>query len=99
MTNINSKGLTKLEGRIRINAHYFEEGNVQLNSTFNENDEINVTEPDVTAEVLINTIKKHENDFQERLNKFYVDMHNKTFKNMRRYLILYCYITIKIHKT
>ena len=33
----------KIEGRIRLNVHYFEDGNVQLNSTFNEQAEVEVT--------------------------------------------------------
>ena len=41
--SVNKKGSTKLEGRIRINVHYFEDGNVQLNSTFNEQGEVDVS--------------------------------------------------------
>merc|ERR1712154_285371 len=41
--SVNKKGSTKLEGRIRINVHYYEDGNVQLNSTFNEQGEVDVS--------------------------------------------------------
>lgn len=41
--SVNKKGSAKLEGRIRINVHYFEDGNVQLNSTFNEQGEVDVS--------------------------------------------------------
>eukprot|EP01084_Bolivina_argentea_P252566 423943_1 len=84
--NVNKKGSTKLEGRIRINVHYFEDGNVQLNSTFNENGEVDVSDPAATSEVVINTIQTLENDFQKKLDQFYVQMHDSTFKNMRRFL-------------
>eukprot|EP01083_Nonionella_stella_P036055 98389_1 len=84
--NVNKKGIAKLEGRIRIAVHYFEDGNVQLNSTFNEAGEVNVSDPGTTADVVIKTIQSLENDFQKRLDQFYVQMHDSTFKNMRRFL-------------
>ncbi|ETO11551.1 hypothetical protein RFI_25825 [Reticulomyxa filosa] len=118
---LGKKGPTKLEGRIRLKVHYYEDGNVQLNSTFNETGEVEVSveffflkhfvslsaspfflgatkkfkknvfeiirenDPSSTATALINTIRTLENDFQLRLEKFYVQMHDSTFKNMRRY--------------
>jgi len=84
--SVNKKGKTKLEGRIRINVHYFEDGNVQLNSTFNEQGEVDVSDPEATAENVLDTIKNLENDFQKKLDSFYVQMHDSTFKNMRRFL-------------
>ena len=84
--SVSSKGTTKLEGRIRLNAHFFEDGNVQLNSTFTENGEVDISDAATTAERVINTITTLENDFQLRLDKFYVQMHDSTFKNMRRYV-------------
>jgi len=83
---LGKKGSTKLEGRIRLNVHYYEDGNVQLNTTFNETGEVEVSDPAGTATALINTIQTLENDFQLRLEKFYVQMHDTTFKNMRRFL-------------
>lgn len=84
--SVSDKGKTKLEGRIRLNVHYFEDGNVQLNSTFNEVGEVEVSDFNSTATNVINTISTLETDFQERLEKFYVQMHDSTFKNMRRFL-------------
>ena len=84
--SVSDKKTTKLEGRIRLNVHYYEDGNVQLNSTFNENGEVDVGDPAATAKAVINTIQTLENDFQSRLEKFYVKMHDSTFKNMRRYV-------------
>mmetsp|Transcript_7829 Transcript_7829/g.12844 ORF Transcript_7829/g.12844 Transcript_7829/m.12844 type:complete len:293 (+) Transcript_7829:153-1031(+) len=85
--NVSKTGSTKLEGRIRINVHYFEDGNVQLNSTFTEQGEVDVTgDHATTAEGVINTISTLESDFQKRLDQFYVTMHDSTFKNMRRFL-------------
>ena len=35
---------------------------------------------------MINTIQTLETDFQKKLDQFYVQMHDSTFKNMRRFL-------------
>ena len=43
MTNVAKNGKVELEGRIRLNVHYYEDGNVQLNSNFNEKAQIQVT--------------------------------------------------------
>jgi capping protein alpha len=84
--DVSAKTSTKLEGRIRLNAHFFEDGNVQLNGNYTENGEVDISDPETTAEAVINTITTLENDFQLRLDKFYVQMHDSTFKNMRRFL-------------
>lgn len=76
----------KIEGRIRLNVHYFEDGNVQLNSTFNEQAEVEVSDPSSTAECVISKITELETAFQKKLDGFYVQMHDSTFKNMRRFL-------------
>jgi capping protein alpha len=80
------KGKAKLEGRIRLNVHYFEDGNVQLNTTFNENGDIDISDVKKTATTIINTIQTLENDFQQRLDRFYQQMHDSIFKNIRRAL-------------
>ena len=41
--SVEKTGTTKLEGRIRLNAHFFEDGNVQLNSNFTENAEVDIS--------------------------------------------------------
>jgi len=58
---LGKKGSNKLEGRIRLNVHYYEDGNVQLNSTFNETGEVEVSDPASTATALI----KHYPNFGE----------------------------------
>jgi len=84
--NVSDKKTTPMEGRIRLNVHYYEDGNVQLNSTFSEKGEVDVSDVETTAKAVINTVQTLETDFQQRLEKFYVQMHDSTFKNMRRFL-------------
>jgi len=84
--SIAKAGTAKLDGRIRLNVHYFEDGNVQLNSNFGEEAQLEVTDPEETADALLSIIQNLENDFQKKLDQFYVQMHDTTFKNMRRFL-------------
>lgn len=85
-TNISKHGKVALTGRIRLNVHYYEDGNVQLNSSFNEKAEISISSAEETADNMISTIRDLETDFQKKLDQFYVQMHDSTFKNMRRFL-------------
>mmetsp|Transcript_48712 Transcript_48712/g.59921 ORF Transcript_48712/g.59921 Transcript_48712/m.59921 type:complete len:290 (+) Transcript_48712:122-991(+) len=82
--NVSKKGKTQIDGRIRLNVHYFEDGNVQLNSVFKESSNINISDIDATAKTVFKEIAKLESGFQQRLEKFYIDMKDKSFKKMRR---------------
>jgi len=84
--NVSEQKTVQMEGRIRLNVHYYEDGNVQLNSTFNEKSEVDISNVETTAKAVINTVQTLETDFQQRLEKFYVQMHDSTFKSMRRML-------------
>jgi len=84
--SVSEKGTANMEGRIRLNVHYYEDGNVQLNTTFTEKGEVEISDVDATAKAVVNTIQTLETDFQQRLDKFYGQMHDSTFKNMRRFL-------------
>lgn len=77
----------KLEGRIRLNAHFFEDGNVQLNCNYTQTGELDIDDDvEASATRVVKTIATLENDYQERLDKFYVQMHEATFKHLRRFL-------------
>jgi len=72
---------------IKINVHYFEDGNVQLNNSHNENLRINVTgDAAETAKNVVDAINKFEDEYQSTLEDMYVSMHTTTFKQMRRFL-------------
>lgn len=84
--SVSQTGETKLEGRIRLNVHYYEDGNVQLNSTLNEGCDVRIGNADDTAVNVVKNIQVLESKFQKRLDEFYVQMNKSTFKNMRRFL-------------
>ena len=69
-----------------VNVHYFEEGNVQLNTLFEREVDVNVDDPESTAEEVVGIIKDFENGFQKKMAEMYQNMNSKTIKSMRRVL-------------
>jgi len=83
---VGSTGENEIKGSIKINVHYFEDGNVQLHTSLDKAAKINVTgDADATANEIVKAIGKIESDFQAQLEEMYVNMHHKTFKAMRRF--------------
>jgi len=83
--HVERQGQAELKGSIKINVHYFEDGNVQLHSTLEKAMNINVSNEDATAKEVAKAIEKIETDFQVQLEDMYVNMHRTTFKAMRRF--------------
>jgi len=84
---VSNAGKAEMSGRVRINVHYFEDGNVQLNTDFSPDGiSVNVGDPASTAKEIAEAISKAETQFHEKLEMFYVNMHSETFKGMRRIL-------------
>jgi len=75
-----------LTGNIRINVHYYEDGNVQLNTNCNKKDTVQALKPDSFAEALAKAIGQHEGDLQVQLEQNYDKMNSSTFKALRRQL-------------
>jgi len=71
---------------IRLNVHYYEDGNVQLNTNTNKKDTVQALKPESFAEVLVKAIQQHEGDFQNQLEQNYEKMNSTTFKALRRQL-------------
>lgn len=87
--NVDRQGQAELKGSIRINVHYFEDGNVQLHANVNQAAKVNVTaKEDETGGSIAASIAKIENDFHGHLEEMYVKMHTQTFKQMRRFYTL-----------
>lgn len=84
--NCKEKGTTNAKAATKVQVHYFEDGNVQLHAAIERALKINVTDEASTASALVKLLQKMESDYQASLEEMYVDMHDTTFKAMRRFL-------------
>jgi len=77
----------ELVGRFKIVIHYYEDGNVQLNTDTTQ--KTTITEggsPDKIADAAVKAIMKVEQQFQQALDQSYSTMGETTFKALRRAL-------------
>ena len=73
---------TTVSGKINVDVHYYEDGNVALNT----NKPIKISVPSLSAESIMSRIAAAERDYQEDLNRAFVQMAEGSFKNLRRQL-------------
>ncbi|OQE75031.1 hypothetical protein PENNAL_c0074G03877 [Penicillium nalgiovense] len=71
-----------LTGNIHVDVHYYEDGNVALNTT----KPVNISIPSVSAESIVSRIAATERDYQEALNRAFVQTSEGVFKGLRRQL-------------
>jgi len=76
----------QITGNLRLNVHYYEDGNVQLNTNCNKKDTIQAVKPESFAEAFAKAITQHEGEFQIQLEQNYEKMNATTFKALRRAL-------------
>jgi capping protein alpha len=86
--NCKQKGSVDSKCSTKVSVHYFEDGNVQLHAAIEKNIKIAVGDDASTAATVVKAIQKIETDYQAALEEMYVDMHDTTFKAMRRFLPL-----------
>ncbi|KAK7690305.1 hypothetical protein QCA50_006962 [Cerrena zonata] len=83
-------GDRKLAGKILVNVHYYEQGNVQLSTTHDISlvlpPTINPTSAASSASKVFALIEDEESKYQNTLNDAYQEMSEKTFKGLRRAL-------------
>jgi len=80
-------GQTEVTGRLRVNVHYYEDGNVQL--TTDTPKSFSVTggnDPKSLADAAAKAIEKAEQDYHNKLDLSYNTMGDTTFKALRRVL-------------
>lgn len=77
-----------MKGKIRINAHFFEDGNVQLKEVKNFEEKLGLTGTDPLGEsaYIVELIEKLETKLQTGLDFIYENMPDIFFKTMRRIL-------------
>ncbi|XP_047321952.1 F-actin-capping protein subunit alpha [Impatiens glandulifera] len=78
--------LIEVRGKWQVGAHYFEEGNVQLDAEHECKDSTLFQSPDDTAISLSNIIRHHETEYLTALQGSYSDLPDTTFKDLRRKL-------------
>ncbi|KAG6850736.1 hypothetical protein H0H93_009359 [Arthromyces matolae] len=82
----------KISGKIHLNVHYYEQGNVQLATTHDSSLELPsavvTSTPSASATKILALIGVEEGKYQTTLNETYQKMGEKTFKGLRRALPL-----------
>ncbi|KAI5119207.1 hypothetical protein M0805_004462 [Coniferiporia weirii] len=83
----------KVEGKILVNVHYYEQGNVQLSTSHDSSFALPPTitastAPKQASEKILALVEKAEASYQMALNDAYQEMGEKTFKGLRRALPL-----------
>jgi len=80
----------ELTGHFKIVVHYYEDGNVQLNTDTTQKTTVSETgNPDVVASAALKAIAKVEAQYQSSLESSYATMGETTFKALRRALPIF----------
>lgn len=76
----------EITGKMQVVAHYFEEGNVQLDAKHECKDSTIIQSPDDSAVSLTGIIRHHETEYLNSLQTSYSYLPDTTFKDLRRKL-------------
>jgi len=80
----------ELTGNIKITVHYYEDGNVQLNSKATQKTAVSESgNPDAIASAAVKAIAKIEAQYQSSLDTSYSTMGDTTYKALRRALPIF----------
>ncbi|KAL5566371.1 hypothetical protein UlMin_029535 [Ulmus minor] len=78
--------LVELKGKMQVGAHYFEEGNVQLDAKHECKDSTVIQAPEDCAISIASIIRHHETEYLASLEASYSNLPDTTFKDLRRKL-------------
>jgi capping protein alpha len=84
-----SGGQVSMTGLIKVNVHYYEDGNVQLITESTQKSSSTGGDAEATAAAALKAIAKVEQNFQTALEQSYNTMGETTFKALRRALPIF----------
>ncbi|TYZ62674.1 hypothetical protein PybrP1_011298, partial [[Pythium] brassicae (nom. inval.)] len=74
----------RVKGSIALHVHYFENGNLQLQSEKVVEDAVSFSSAAGLGDALLRVIKDADDNLQTNLEDMYINMSQETFKEMRR---------------